>query len=1201
MNNKLKKVFLSLSGVLGGLYVLFLLLPFMLSPVLKSHTKDIENFVKSSTGFETNIENISFITGWNLSAGVEADKLKLSVPASENPFFEAEKVGVKLSLLPVFMKKIQLDSLFAENLNTEIVVKKDGSFLIMDYLPQQENPSNEPFELPLGIKLSNKLPNIILKEYKISFVDAQDLKSYFIKGNDLKISDFVLDKKVKISTKGKIVFDNLLVSDYDLKLDNRIMPNLQLNDLVFPQEISIAKIDDEYKNTKSEAKNNFNIMDIFKAVNKNQFSADLLTDIKAFGTFKEPHLKGHFNVSALSVAVDNKKLPESYLDMIFNGNKTEIDSILYSSFDKEEKTQIIGSVTSGKNPSVDMTLRSNAKFSNIIALVDSIAQSFNIKDFNTLSATGSIDADFNINSDMKTVSSNGYLKVLPSSLSYGLYNVKISDITADINLENNNINIAKAGFSIFGHPLKLAGTILSDSTANLRLNGENLSIKGLLTALGQVSVLKENVFNSGLLSLDVLLNGKLKEIKPEISLLIKDLSVFNKQSQVKFSLKDALVKLFYDGKNASGDVDINSFMINYAGSVLAVPKTLVVINSNDINIKNSYILMNNSRVDIKGSVKDYLNEKLSINLTAKGNLQSVDIAKFLPVDFRNLISYKGKLPLNLSITGNTKVQNIKLDINADKNNYISLIDVDKLKNQNTKIHSNIEIIGDSLTFSGSGISNDKGALAILSGGISKLYSNPKLNLNIAVPNEISFPIWGIPASNITANGSVSVVGNIDNPQMRGTVNLVDISIKDLDFAITDLVADLSGAILNGVANARQFKCGGIVATDLSGKINLADYSKFYLTELSAKSFNGNVNGKLSYDFNSSKIALSLIAKGMNSTKAVEGAVGIKNALTGSLGFDSNLTMQGYTDKELINSMKGNITFNIDDGRFVGIGKLENLVAAQNVTSNSVLKSAISALSTFSAIQEADQFKSIKGEMTILNGNANISKILVSGPLMSYYVKGVYNILPNSANLVILGRLESKVVSCLGPLGQLSAEKLLSYIPKFGITTAKILNQLTSDPDNENISLIPQLTSGSDKYKDFKVMYNGPVESSTSVRSFKWLSQCDTSQMNVKQDLQNAKDAVKTNINNSIQNTKTKVDNVQKNVTNIVDNQKKQVEQVKKDFEQTKTDLQNAKENSQQSVENLKNLFQNALKNSQEKMPSQDDVKIEESQTVETSE
>lgn len=115
---------------------------------------------------------------------------------------------------------------------------------------------------------------------------------------------------------------------------------------------------------------------------------------------------------------------------------------------------------------------------------------------------------------------------------------------------------------------------------------------------------------------------------------------------------------------------------------------------------------------------------------------------------------------------------------------------------------------------------------------------------------------GCKNSNITANGSVTAVGELTNPNLRGTVNIVDLSMKDLDFAISDLVADLSGAILNGSATARQFKCGNIIATDLAGNFSLKNYSKFYLTELTGKAFDGNISGNLSYDINSEKLELS---------------------------------------------------------------------------------------------------------------------------------------------------------------------------------------------------------------------------------------------------------------------------------------------------------------------------------------------------------
>lgn len=89
-------------------------------------------------------------------------------------------------------------------------------------------------------------------------------------------------------------------------------------------------------------------------------------------------------------------------------------------------------------------------------------------------------------------------------------------------------------------------------------------------------------------------------------------------------------------------------------------------------------------------------------------------------------------------------------------------------------------------------------------------------------------------------------------------------------------------------------------------------------------------------------------------------------------------------------------------------------------------------------------------------------------------------------------------------------------------------------------------------------------------------------MNVKKDLENAKEAVKTIsiIRLKMQKYSSKCEN---NVNTIVENQKAKAEAAKKDFAQTKADLEKAKENRAQSQENLKNLFNNALKNSQHKV------------------
>ena len=50
-------------------------------------------------------------------------------------------------------------------------------------------------------------------------------------------------------------------------------------------------------------------------------------------------------------------------------------------------------------------------YMNIIRILNAIALTFNIKDLQTLTANGKLDADFNIKSNLKTVNSSGYLKI----------------------------------------------------------------------------------------------------------------------------------------------------------------------------------------------------------------------------------------------------------------------------------------------------------------------------------------------------------------------------------------------------------------------------------------------------------------------------------------------------------------------------------------------------------------------------------------------------------------------------------------------------------------------------------------------------------------------------------------------------------------------------------------------------------------------
>lgn len=189
-------------------------------------------------------------------------------------------------------------------------------------------------------------------------------------------------------------------------------------------------------------------------------------------------------------------------------------------------------------------------------------------------------------------------------------------------------------------------------------------------------------------------------------------------------------------------------------------------------------------------------------------------------------------------------------------------------------------------------------------------------------------------------------------------------------------------------------------------------------------------------------------------------------------------------------------------------------------------------------------------MSFNNGWANITSIKSSGSSIAYYITGKYNILNGSANLIILGRLGSDVVAVLGPVGELSVNKLTSYLPRFGAATASIINTMTSDPKNEKTSEIPQLSSGNEVYKDFKVTINGGIESKSSVKSFKWLSNPDMSAIeapSLKEQIQTSREQIKTNIENKIDAAKTIREQSRQDFKEQVENVKDSVEEIKNLF------------------------------------------------------
>lgn len=1148
MNKRVLKIAgISIGALVIAVYALFLILPFCLNGILNSYSDEIAKMVEKSSGFKLKLEKMQIKTTPKLTAGFKIGHTEVALANNDN-LLKADNFEIKLSLLPILLRNIELDKVSVENLDVNLKVKKNGKFLIEDFLPAPDKSAkpNEPMApLPLNIKLSNHLPNIYVKNYNITFVDIPTDKKYSIKGNNVKVTDFVVNKKIKIAADGVVTLDNAKQFTYDINLFNKIMPDMTLNEMVFnpPQPTQTEQPEIV-----------FNVMDVFKALYSNQLTANVKSDIKTSGSFEDVKLDGYFIIDGLTLAVDGKKLPAGNLNMDFVGNKINMISKLYTA--ETELTEISGDFKTGKKPKIDLTFKSNAGLNNVFNILDSIAKSFGINDLATISATGAIDANFNIKSNLKKVKSSGYFKIPSATVNYALYKVMIDQIKADVDFSNNKINIKDVSFMVLDQPLRAYGTIKNDTTSDLHLTADKLLLKALITAAGQVAILKDNDIRSGTLSMDATLKGKLSKPIPSLDLSIDNVNIKNKPSNTSVTLANTIVTVSTDGKKYDGVVDLTNLLINNPMAKIKAPKAKVSIGEKDININNAYILLNNSRIDITGKITDYLNKKIAIDIKANGNLLSNDLRAMIPADLRKDVKALGKLPLAVTLTGNDKTQNISVSLSADPSNYLSILDVDALRGKSTLIKSDMLVVNDNLKFSNTGVYANGANVAALTGSVNNLSKSQTLNLNVSTPSIISMGIPGFKNSKLSAKGNISISGSALNPILKGQVSVPALTIPEMMIAMNNLEVSLNGVVANGKGSLKKFVSGGIVAENLSSDFSLIN-NVFYLKNISGDAFSGKINGNVSYNILNGFVGVDFKGSGMSAVRAIEGAAGIKNALSGTLGFNAKITTSGATDVQMMKNLKGNVSFNIDNGTLGNLGRLENLLSAQNITANSIMRAALAPITSLSVIKNTSNFKYITGDLSFNNGWANIKSIKTSGHSMAYYITGRYNLINGTANLVILGRLGSDVVKVLGPLGDLSVQKLTSYIPKFGALTGNLINAMTTNPKGENTSAIPPLSGGNAHYKDFKVSFNGGIESKSSVKSFKWLSNPDLSGLpsqSIKEQIQGGKDAIKNDIQGRLDAVKAAKEASQA-----------RSQQAQKDYRQQSENLKN-------NVNDLKNMF-----------------------------
>ena len=100
--NLLKKIGIGFAIVVVVIYALFLILPFIITPIAKNYIPMVNDEIKKATGLISQIEDFKIITTPKFTVGAELGKFAILTPQNKE-IFEAEDFSVKMSFLFYFV------------------------------------------------------------------------------------------------------------------------------------------------------------------------------------------------------------------------------------------------------------------------------------------------------------------------------------------------------------------------------------------------------------------------------------------------------------------------------------------------------------------------------------------------------------------------------------------------------------------------------------------------------------------------------------------------------------------------------------------------------------------------------------------------------------------------------------------------------------------------------------------------------------------------------------------------------------------------------------------------------------------------------------------------------------------------------------------------------------------------------------------
>lgn len=282
-------------------------------------------------------------------------------------------------------------------------------------------------------------------------------------------------------------------------------------------------------------------------------------------------------------------------------------------------------------------------------------------------------------------------------------------------------------------------------------------------------------------------------------------------------------------------------------------------------------------------------------------------------------------------------------------------------------------------------------------------------------------------------------------------------------------------VKEGNIKANDFELGNISGSDFKSEFSFSRNWILTLQNYSLKSAGGEVTGNSKFNFLDSSSTTSMKLKNMNANSVSTTLLQMPNEIYGLLNGDMSMSTKGTSSKDIVKNMNGAGRFHITSGRLVRMGSLEYLLTTAEVVKSGFTGLSLNNICTVLAAQKTGNFDTINVNFKIKNGVLFTDDLISRSEKLNIYMAGNFDMITNYADFTILGKVSKSVVNVLGPIGNISINKVITTIGGDSLNdyVPGLIKMIGVDFNNKN-------------FRRFVVNIEGNLYDHKSVKNFRWI-------------------------------------------------------------------------------------------------------------------